>query len=61
MSGKNLREEAPAWSQKSEGSGVIMDEGIVSNLLRCSPNLSGIIGEDSELLSWQKEVAKSIE
>jgi len=26
----------------------------------CSPNSSGIIGEDSELLSWKNKVAKSI-
>ena len=30
------------------------------SLVRCSPSSSGIIGEDSELLSWQKEIAKSI-
>jgi len=30
------------------------------SLVRCSPNSSGIIGEDSGLLSWQNEVAKSI-
>ncbi len=36
---------------------MILDEGMVSDL-RCSPNSSGFIGEDSELLSWQKEVAK---
>ncbi len=31
------------------------------SLIRCSLTSSGIIGENSELLSWQKEVAKSIE
>ncbi len=36
------------------------DEGMVSDLVRCSLTSSGIIGEDSELLSWQKEVAKSM-
>ncbi len=27
------------------------------SLVRCSPNSSGIIGENSELLSWEKDVA----
>jgi len=30
------------------------------SLVRCSPNSSGIIGENSEQLSWKKEVSKSI-
>jgi len=30
------------------------------SLVSCSPNSSGIIGEDLELLTWQNEVAKSI-
>ncbi len=29
----NLREEAPSWSCESEGSGEILDEGMVSDLL----------------------------
>ncbi len=29
----NWREEAPSWSCESEGSGVILDEGMVSDLL----------------------------
>ncbi len=27
------------------------------SLIRCSPNSSGIIGENSELLSWERDVA----
>jgi len=30
------------------------------SLVRCSPNSSGIMREDSELLYWKNEVAKSI-
>ncbi len=33
MSEVNWREEAPTWSCESEGSGVILDEGMVSDLL----------------------------
>ncbi len=29
----NWREEAPSWSCESKGSGVILDEGMVSDLL----------------------------
>ncbi len=31
----NWREEAPSWSWESEGSGVILEEGMVSELLSC--------------------------
>ncbi len=48
-------------SCESEGSGVILDEGMVSDLVRCSLTSSGIIGEHLELLNWQMEVSKSIE
>jgi len=44
-------------SWESEGSGESLEEW---SLIRCSPNSSGIIGGDSDLLSWQKEIAKSI-
>ncbi len=33
MSRVNWREEAPTWSWESEGSGEILDEGMVSDLL----------------------------
>ncbi len=33
MSEVNWREEAPSWSCESEGSGEILDEGMVSDLL----------------------------
>ncbi len=55
MSEVNWREEAPSWSCESEESGVILDEGMVSDLL------SGIIGENLERLNWQMEVSKNIE
>jgi len=42
------------------GSGEILSGGMVSDLIRFSPKSSEIIGEESELLSWKKEVAKSI-
>ncbi len=32
-SGVNWRGEAPSWSCESKGSGVILDEGMVSDLL----------------------------
>ncbi len=48
--------EAPSWSCESEGSGVILDEGMVSDLVRCSRTSSDIIGEHLELLNWQMEV-----
>ncbi len=47
-------------SCESEGSGEILDEGMVSDLVRCSLTSSGIIGENLELLNWQMEVSKSI-
>jgi len=57
----NWREEAPTQSWESEESGEIMYEGMVSDLLSgVLQTHQAIIGEDSELLSWQKEVAKSI-
>jgi len=53
--GLNWREEAPTW---------IWGDSVCRNGLwspvRCSPNSPGIIWEDSELLSWKKEAAKSI-
>ncbi len=33
MSEVNWREEAPRWSSESKGSGEILDEGMVSDLL----------------------------
>jgi len=48
----------PTWIWESEGSGEIQYEGMVSDLCRCSPNSSGIIAENLEQLSWQKEIAK---
>ncbi len=33
MSEVNWREEAPSWICESEGSGEILDEGMVSDLL----------------------------
>ncbi len=33
MSGVNRRGEAPTWTWKSEGSGMILDEGMLSDLL----------------------------
>ncbi len=54
----NWREEAPSWSCESEGSGEILyEENGLWSLVRCSPNSSGIIGENSELLPWEKDVA----
>ncbi len=47
-------------SRESKESGVILDEGTVSDLWR-SLTSSGIIGEHLELLNWQMEVSKSIE
>ncbi len=40
---------------------MILDEGMVSDLLSCFLTSSGIIGENLELLNWQIEVSKSIE
>ncbi len=58
MSEVNWREEAPSWSCASEGSGEILyEENGLWSLVRCSPNSSGIIGENSELLPWEKDVA----
>jgi len=37
-----------------------MEEWSLKSLVRCSANSSGIKGEDLELISWEKEVAKSI-
>ncbi len=56
MSEVNWREEAPSWSCESEGSGEILYENGLWSLIRCSPNSSGIIGENSELLPWEKDV-----
>ncbi len=53
MSEVNSTEEAPSWSCESEGSGVILDEGMVSDLVRCSLTSSGIIGDNLELLNWR--------
>ncbi len=36
-------------SWESKGSGVILDEGMVSDLVRCSLTSSGIIGKNLEL------------
>ncbi len=58
MSEVNWREEAPSWSCESEGSGEILyEENGLWSLISCSPNSSGIIGENSELLCWEKDVA----
>ncbi len=40
---------------------MILDEGMVSDLLSGVLTPSGIIGENVELLNWQMEVSKSIE
>ncbi len=54
----NWREEVLTWSCESEGSGEILyEENGLWSLIRCSPNSSGIIGENSELLSLEKDVA----
>ncbi len=45
------REAPPTWSWESEGSGVMKDEGMVSDLVRCSLTSSGIIGENF-LANW---------
>ncbi len=50
-------EEAPSWSGESKGSGEILDEGMVSDLLSGVLS-SGIIGEHVELLNWQMEFKK---
>ncbi len=58
MSKVNWREEVPTWSCESEGSGEILyEENGLWSLIRCSSNSSGIIGENSELLRWEKDVA----
>ncbi len=62
MSEVNWREEAPTWSWESKDPGVILDEGMVSDLLSgVLLTSSGIIGEHLELLNWQTEASKSIE
>ncbi len=59
MSEVNWREEVPTWSCESEGSGEILyEENSLWSLIRCSPNSSGIIGENSELLHWEKDVGQ---
>ncbi len=58
MSEVNWREEVLTWSCESEGSGEILyEENGLWSLIRCSPNSSGIIGENSELLPWEKDIA----
>jgi len=57
MSGVNWRDEAPTWIWESEGSGESLN-GMVSDIL--SVVLQRIIGENSELIYWQKEIARSI-
>ncbi len=58
MSEVNWREEAPSWSCESEGSGEILyEENGLLSLISCSPNSSGIIEENLELLTWKKDVA----
>ncbi len=47
----NWREEAPTWSWESKGSGVILDEGMVSDLL--FSNLIRHYRRNLELLNWQ--------
>ncbi len=55
MSEVNWREAAPSWSCESEGSGEILyEENGLWSLIRCSPNSSGIIGENSELLPGKR-------
>ncbi len=57
MSEVNGREEVLTWSCESEGSGEILyEEKGFWSLIRCSPNSPGIIGENSELLTWEKDV-----
>ncbi len=52
----NWREEVLAWSGSSEGSGEILyEENGLRSLISCSPNSSGIIGENSGLLPWEKD------
>ncbi len=54
----NWREEVLTWSCESEGSGEILcEENGLWSLIRCSPNSSGIIGENSEMLPWEKDIA----
>ncbi len=53
--------EGPTWSWESKGSGVILDEGMVSDILPGVLTSSGNIGENLELLNWQMEVSKTIE
>ncbi len=50
MSGVTWREEAPTWSWESKGSGVILDDGMVSDLVKCSLTSSGIIGDILETI-----------
>src|SRR4029434_8183845 len=54
-------EECPQTSSsESEGSGeTVWRNGLRSRAI-CSPTSSRIIGEDSELLSWQREAAQNI-
>jgi len=44
--------------KRQHGYGNLNDLERIWYLVRCSPISSVIIGEDSELLSWKKEVAK---
>ena len=50
-----LKPSLQTLTSESEGSGEILHVGMVSD-----PTLSRIIGEDSELLSWQRENAQII-
>jgi len=49
-----LKRRSTNMELESEGSGEILYGGMVSDL---SPNSSGIIEEDSELLSLEKDIA----
>ena len=49
-----------ALTSESEGSGEILYVGMLKSRAMCSPTSSRIIGEDSELLSWQREAAQKI-
>ncbi len=40
---------------------MILDEGMVSDILPGVLTSSGIIGENLELANWQMEVSKTIE
>ncbi len=55
---ENEWDELKRRSCESEGSGeMLYEENSLWSLIRCSPNSSGIIGDNSELLPWEKDIA----